>query len=108
MDSNWLHSVRPWGIVFVLLFASILVAPLAHAQHVPPKNEFGIWGAYSANSPDVWGSQGHIQFGAAAFRYGRILFSSPSYNVEYRLTLSRPKSPARIITCRARFYPAAF
>lgn len=59
------------------------MAPPLRAQLNYPKNEFGVWGAYSANSPDVWGSRGHVQFGVAAFRYGRILVTSPSHTVEY-------------------------
>lgn len=62
---------------------AVIVAPLARAQQYPPNNEFGVWGAYSANSPDVYTSEGHIQFGVAAFRYGRLLVTSPSYSVEY-------------------------
>jgi hypothetical protein len=72
----------PLAFLFVVLTA-VLAAPLAHAQQYPPKNEFGVWGAYSANSPDVYTSQGHIRFGAGAFRYGRTLVTSPSYTMEY-------------------------
>ncbi len=69
--------------ILVAACASVLVVPLARAQQFPPNNEFGVWGAYSVNSPDVYTSQGHIQFGVAAFRYGRLLHKSPFYTVEY-------------------------
>lgn len=62
---------------------SVLVAPLLHAQESQPKNEFGVWGSYSANSPDVWGSRGHVQFGALAFRYARLIHSTENVNIEY-------------------------
>ncbi len=69
-----------------MLIAAILTAAAAspaHGQQYPPNNEFGAWAAYSANSPDVYTSQGHTQFGVAAFRYGRLLHKSRSYTVEY-------------------------
>jgi Lipid A 3-O-deacylase (PagL) len=87
MHGRRLFSARRWYAASVLLFAGAIVAPLAHAQQTLRKNEFGIWGAYSANSPDVWGSRGHVQFGEAAFRYGRILATWPSYTVEYTVDI---------------------
>jgi Lipid A 3-O-deacylase (PagL) len=83
MVSSRPRSAPRWRIVCLLLWAATLAAPLAPAQPFPPKNEFGVWGAYSPNSPDVYTSKGHIQFGVASFRYGRTLVSSPSYAVEY-------------------------
>lgn len=64
------------------LSAAILTTS-ARAQQFPLNNEFGVWGAFSANSPDVYTSQGHIQFDVAAFRYGRLLHKSHSYTIEY-------------------------
>jgi hypothetical protein len=81
-------SQRP-GICFLARISSIAIVGVAffttpaRAQHDPPSNEFGAWAAYSANSPDVYTSQGHMQFGEAAFRYGRLLHKSRSYTVEY-------------------------
>jgi hypothetical protein len=71
------------GIWLIAAFGATIFATPARAQQFPPNNEFGVWAAYSANSPDVYTSQGHTQFGVAAFRYGRLLHESPSYTVEY-------------------------
>jgi hypothetical protein len=69
--------------VFAALIAATVFPSSASAQKYSPSNEFGAWAAYSANSPDVYTSQGHIQFGVAAFRYGRLLVKARSYSVEY-------------------------
>jgi Lipid A 3-O-deacylase (PagL) len=70
--------------VFSFAAASFFLAPQAiHAQQSQPNNEFGVWGSYSANSPDVWGSRGHVQFGAVAFRYARLVHSTKKVNIEY-------------------------
>jgi Lipid A 3-O-deacylase (PagL) len=66
----------------VLLLAALAAAPSAHCQG-EPRNEFGVWGAYSAHAPSIQGSQSDLQLGVAAFRYGRILHSSPAYAIEY-------------------------
>jgi Lipid A 3-O-deacylase (PagL) len=87
----WLLSreAKRRGICFVLgiwiisVFNAAIFATAAHAQQFHPNNEFGVWAAYSTNSPDVYTSQGHIQFGVAAFRYGRLLHKSHSYTLEY-------------------------
>ena len=80
-----LHPARQIRLAFLLFAAacSAVAAPSAHAQQNQPNNEFGVWGSYSANSPDVWGSRGHVQFGAVAFRYGRVVHSTKNLNVEY-------------------------
>lgn len=83
MRANRAQVPSRWPMILLAVFAAIVAAPLAHAQQYPPNNEFGVWGAYSTNSPDVYTSQGHIQFGVAALRYGRMLVTSPSYSVEY-------------------------
>ena len=47
-----------------------LLGPLvnpARAQ-AQPNNEFGFWGSISSNSPDVYGSRGHVRFGAGSSR----------------------------------------
>ena len=46
-------------------------------------NEFGAWGAYAVNSPDVYGSRAHGDFGALGFRYGRIVSSTRHRVIEY-------------------------
>lgn len=74
--------------MFIAAIIVIVVSPVARAQQFPPKNEFGLWGAYSVNSPDVYTSQGHIQFGVAAFRYGRLLVTSPSFSIEYTVDVA--------------------
>jgi len=72
-------------VFFVAAACSVLVAPPAGAQQSQPKNELGVWGSYSANSPDVWGSRGHVQFGAVAFRYAWLIDSTKNLNIEYTL-----------------------
>lgn len=49
-------------------------------QHL---NEFGVWGAYAVNSPDIYGSRAHGDFGAAGFRYGRIVSATRHRVIEY-------------------------
>jgi hypothetical protein len=51
------------------------------------RNEFGVWGAYSAHAQDIENSATNFQFGVAAFRYGRILHSSPGYAIEYTVDI---------------------
>jgi len=80
MAKNRIRSARGMLIAAIL---AVITGPPALAQQFAPNNEFGVWGAFSANSPDVYTSQGHIQFGVAAFRYGRLLHKSHSYTVEY-------------------------
>jgi hypothetical protein len=46
-------------------------------------NEFGVWGSYAVNSPDVYGSRAHGGFGALGFRYGRVLSASKHRVIEY-------------------------
>lgn len=76
------HSLSLCPLAFLIL-STLAAAPPAHSQANQPNNDFGVWGSYSANSPDIYTSQGHLQFGALAFRYGRIVHSSPSFSVEY-------------------------
>jgi hypothetical protein len=73
------------GIWVTALFGAAIFTTAARAQQFPPNNEFGAWAAYSTNSPDVYTSQGHIQFGVSALRYGRLLHKSRSYTVEYTI-----------------------
>ena len=51
------------------------------------RNEFGVWGAYSASAQNIQGSVSNLQFGVAAFRYARILHSSPGYAIEYTVDI---------------------
>ena len=74
----------PWA--FVLLVAVIVSVPSAHCQD-QPRNEFGVWGAYSASAQNIQGSVTNLQFGVAAFRYARILHSSPGYAIEYTVDI---------------------
>lgn len=50
------------------------------AQHL---NEFGVWGSVAVNSPDVYGSRAHGDFGALGFRYARVLSASRHRVLEY-------------------------
>ncbi len=50
------------------------------ARHL---SEFGVWGSYAINSPDVYGSRAHGDFGALGFRYGRVLSASRHRTIEY-------------------------
>lgn len=85
MAASRLRYSVGWCLILIAAFAVAIVATPIRAQQFPPNNEFGVWGAYSANSPDVYTSQGHIQLGVASFRYGRMLVTSPSYTVEYTI-----------------------
>jgi Lipid A 3-O-deacylase (PagL) len=66
----------------MLLLTALVAAPPVHCQN-EPRNEFGVWGAYSASAQNIQSSATNLQFGVAAFRYGRILHSSPSLAIEY-------------------------
>lgn len=83
-------------IVALLVAAGWTFSPVLHAQDspqsavpeqkdVPPlrMNEFGVWGSYAVNSPDVYGSREHGGFGALGFRYGRVLSASRHRVIEY-------------------------
>jgi hypothetical protein len=72
--------VQIWAIASL---SAAMLTTSTRAQQFPPNNEFGVWGAFSANSPDVYTSQGHIQFDVAAFRYGRLLHKAHSSTIEY-------------------------
>jgi Lipid A 3-O-deacylase (PagL) len=74
------------------LFAILATATPAqcqesHADHAERKNEFAFWGSYSVNSPDLYGSRAHGDFGAVAFRYGRIVSSTRHRVIEYTLDI---------------------
>jgi len=71
---------------FIVLLAAFVAAPSAQGQN-QPRNEFGVWGAYSASAQNIQGSATNLQFGVAAFRYGRILHSSPSLAIEYTVDI---------------------
>jgi Lipid A 3-O-deacylase (PagL) len=73
-------------LAFLILLA-LAAAPLAGGQDHVLRNEFGVWGAYSATAQDIQGSVTDLQFGVAAFRYGRILHSSPGYAIEYTVDI---------------------
>jgi len=71
---------------YLILFAIVTLSPAAHCQDstaAQPPNEFGILGSASVNSPDLYGSRAHGDFGALAFRYGRVLSASRHRVIEY-------------------------
>ena len=89
-------GARVFPIVAFLIAAALTVSPVLHAQdsaqvavpehgEAPPvrMNEFGVWGSYAVNSPDVYGSRAHGGFGALGFRYGRVLSASRHRVIEY-------------------------
>jgi hypothetical protein len=84
--SHLRHTLNPRPLAFLILLA-LAAAPLAHGQDGVLRNEFGVWGAYSASAQNIQGSVTNFQFGVAAFRYGRILHSSPGYTVEYTVDI---------------------
>jgi hypothetical protein len=68
--------------------ALLVLSPAVRAQDsspVQPLNEFGVWGSASVNSPDVYGSRAHGNFGALGFRYGRIISASRRRVIEYTI-----------------------
>lgn len=75
------------SVFFFTVVAILVVSPAVRCQEsrTQPANEFGIWGAYTVNSPDVYGSRAHGQFGALAFRYGRVVSASRHRVIEYTL-----------------------
>ncbi|MFY9691354.1 MAG: acyloxyacyl hydrolase [Candidatus Acidiferrales bacterium] len=80
------QTLNPRSLAFLILLA-LAAAPLAHSQDHMLRNEFGVWGAYSASAQNIQGSVTNFQFGVASFRYGRILHSSPGYTVEYTVDI---------------------
>lgn len=49
----------------------------------PAKNELGIWGGYSFDSPHVFGEASDRRLTVLALRYGRIFFESRPVSLEY-------------------------
>jgi Lipid A 3-O-deacylase (PagL) len=80
------HTLNPRPLVFLILLA-LAAAPLARGQDGVLRNEFGVWGAYSASAQNIQGSVTNFRFDVAAFRYGRILHSSPGYTIEYTVDI---------------------
>jgi hypothetical protein len=75
--------------ILILTFLGFrATSPVARGQTLPGNNEFGVWGAYSTNSPAVFGSLGHGQLGVVAFRYARRLKYSDSYSLEYTIDIA--------------------
>ena len=91
MHGNPLWCCRPVAqfvsALFFTVVAVLAVSPPARCQEsrTQPINEFGLWGAYTVNSPDVYGSRAHGQFGSLAFRYGRVVSASRHRVIEYTL-----------------------
>ena len=77
------HALYPRFFAFLILLA-LAGAPSARSQQ-QPNNEFGVWGAYSFSSPNIIGNPAHMQFGQLAFRYARLLHSSPVLGIEYTI-----------------------
>lgn len=78
--------------ILIALTASLGISRAARCQESstsPPArteqrlNEFGAWGAYAVNSPDVYGSRAHGEFGALGFRYGRVVSATRHRVIEY-------------------------
>jgi hypothetical protein len=87
--SDYLRQVSRFCFVLILVFLGWAGgSPVARGQTLPGNNEFGFWGAYSTNSPDVWGSSGHGQLGVVAFRYARTLSASGSYSLQYTIDVA--------------------
>ncbi|HEX5424111.1 MAG TPA: acyloxyacyl hydrolase [Candidatus Acidoferrales bacterium] len=92
-------GVRHFLIISVIAAIGAVVPPAAlaqdssqtSAQSTPPPppvfarhmSEFGAWGSYAVNSPDLYGSRAHGDFGALGFRYGRVLSASRHRVIEY-------------------------
>jgi hypothetical protein len=85
---HWHETLHLSPIVLLISLVIGVFSPVSHCQQFSAANEFGIWGAYSVNSPHVYGSLGHGQFGVLAFRYARILNSSPSFAIEYTIDVA--------------------
>ncbi len=79
--------LRLYPSAFVLFLATFAAAPPAHGQGGVLRNEFGVWGSYSASAQNIQGSVSNLQFGVVAFRYARILHSSPGYAIEYTVDI---------------------
>jgi Lipid A 3-O-deacylase (PagL) len=72
--------------LFLIIFAGLFISPCAGGQEAHPEeplNEWGLWGSLSVNSPDVYGSRAHGDFGALGFRYGRVISASRRRVIEY-------------------------
>jgi Lipid A 3-O-deacylase (PagL) len=72
----------------LVALATPLTSPAACGQEshpAEPPNELGVWGSVSVNSPDVYGSRAHGDFGALGFRYGRIISASRRRVIEYTI-----------------------
>ncbi|MGA8871922.1 MAG: acyloxyacyl hydrolase [Candidatus Acidiferrales bacterium] len=80
------HTLNPRSLALLILLA-LTAAPVARSQDRDLRNEFGVWSAYSASAQDIQDSETNLQFGVAAFRYGRILHSSPGYAIEYTVDI---------------------
>ncbi len=80
------HTLHLCSLAFLILLV-LSAAPPAQSQDGVLRNEFGVWGAYSASAQDIQDSETNLQFGVAAFRYGRILHSSPGYAIEYTVDI---------------------
>jgi Lipid A 3-O-deacylase (PagL) len=83
------HIRSALALVFPLV-AMLALPPIARCQdstHIPnqPPNEFGVLGSISVNSPDLYGSRAHGQFGSVGLRYARVLSSSRHRVIEYTL-----------------------
>jgi hypothetical protein len=51
------------------------------------KNEFGIWGGYSFDSPHVFGVSSDRRLGLLALRYGRTLHSWQNFSLAYTVDI---------------------
>jgi hypothetical protein len=101
LKCGWRRRVKRFCAIFVwILLGAIAFTPAARGQSAPPsepvsmpRNEFGVWGAYSLSSPHVIGITGDVQLGEAAVRYGRILLNKRIFSFEWTIDVI----PAEII-----------
>jgi hypothetical protein len=89
MASDYLRQASRLCFISMVTFLGFrATSPVARGQTLPGNNEFGIWGAYSTNSPGVFGSLGHGQLGVVAFRYARTLATGDSYSLQYTIDVA--------------------
>lgn len=73
----------------LLLFIVLALGPATNlaaqqtSKDSPAKNELGIWGGYSFDSPHVFGEASDRRFAVLALRYGRVFFNSKAASLEY-------------------------
>jgi lipid A 3-O-deacylase PagL len=82
------RASRLSAVAILILLGLGAGSSIAQGQEVHADNEFGVWGAYSTNSPSVFGSSGHGQLGVVAFRYARTLTASNRFLLQYTIDIA--------------------